>query len=126
MDYKYSDADSRLRKTTTGNVLIKYDEDVIEQSIKTIFATISGERVRSPFGSSLVRFLFEPMTRITTKRIRRTIIGAIEQYEPRVQLITTDVTPNYDNHFYEVIVQYRVVGLKGLYQTSTRLRQLTN
>jgi phage baseplate assembly protein W len=125
MDYKYSDADSRLRKTSTGNVLVKYDEDVIEQSIKTIFATISGERVRSPFGSNLIRFLFDPMNKTTTKRIRRTILGSIEQYEPRVELLNVEVIPFYDNHYYEVIIQYRIIGLKGLFETSTKLRQLT-
>jgi hypothetical protein len=125
MDYKYSDADSRLKKTSTGNVLVKYDEDVIEQSIKTIFATISGERVRSPFGSNLIRFLFDPMNKTTTKRIRRTILGSIEQYEPRVELLNVEVIPFYDNHYYEVIIQYRIIGLKGLFETYTKLRQLT-
>ena len=35
---------------------------------------------------------------------------AINQYEPRVNLIKVDSLPNYDNNEYNVIIQYEVLG----------------
>jgi len=125
-DYIYSDSDSKLKKESTGNIDINYDGDVIDQSVRTIFATITGERVRNPIGSTLVRYLFEPMTQDTVDDIKNEIRRALGKWEPRISLRTVIVRPEYDQNYYKVWIVYDIVGLTGQYQTQLNLRQIGN
>jgi len=125
-DYIYSDSDSKLKKESTGNIDINYDGDVIDQSVRTIFATITGERVRNPIGSTLVRYLFEPMTQDTVDDIKNEIRRALGKWEPRISLRTVIVRPEYDQNYYKVWIVYDIIGLTGQYQTQLNLRQIGN
>jgi phage baseplate assembly protein W len=110
-DFVYSDFDSYLNITDSGNVKVIYDEEVIIQSIKHIMATLSGERVRSDFGGSLVRVLFEPMSQYTVENIRRIISSAIGIYEPRVEISQLVITPDYDLGAYDVRLELIIRSL---------------
>jgi len=118
--YTYSDFDSRLKVTKEGAVLIKYDQDVIIQSIKTILSTISGERVRTPLGSSLIRMLFEPVNQKNVLMIKQKIIKDIQIYEPRVDLLNLQVQAYPDENRYELSMNLRIreLGLTFPYTTN--------
>ncbi len=123
-DYVYSDLNSKLKQSADGNFNILYDEDVIVQSIKNIMATVSGERVRNPIGSSLVRYLFEPMDDDITDDIRNSIYNIIKTYEPRVEIARINVSANFEGNFYDVAMELRIRNLKRPVRVATRLRAL--
>lgn len=123
--FVYSDISSTFETSTGGTVKTVHDIECIKQSIKNIFSTVSGERVRSPIGSSLIRHLFEPMNQITVRRIRDEISRAIRTYEPRVELINTQVLPDFDGNFYNISLEYVVSGVNRKDVFTTRLRRLS-
>lgn len=122
MDYTYSDFDSRLKITKEGSVMIKYDRDVIIQSIKTILATITGERVRSPLGSSLIKMLFEPVNQENVIVMKQKILRDIQTYEPRVDILNLQVQAYPDNNRYEVKMNLRIRKLGMVFPFKTNLR----
>jgi phage baseplate assembly protein W len=120
----YSDIDRSLKQDISGNYVIHYDADAIIQSLKTIFSTISGERVRNPIGSALIRLLFEPMNEENADSIRTSMIQTINRYEPRVNLTSVQITPDYANHIYDVKLLMSVKRLTNKVKFESKLRSL--
>lgn len=104
----YTDFDNKLMIRNDGNVNVVEDEECIAQSINNILSTISGERVRNPIGSSLVQYLFQPITRITADQIRRTIAESIQRFEPRVSLTRVDINGDLDANRYNIVIDLRI------------------
>ena len=107
-DYVYSDVNSALKRESKGDIKVEYDGEAVVQSIRNIFSTISGERVRNPIGSVLLRYLFEPMSDDTADDIRTEIIQNIRKYEPRVRTLKVDVKGDRDNHIYIVTIRITI------------------
>lgn len=125
-NYVYSDFDPHLKNDGVGNVKTFYDMDAIEQSIKNIMLTVQNERVRNPIGSGLIQFLFRPMNNDTVRDIRNEIKRLILRWEPRVILTRLDVTPNYDQNYYDLDMTFRVKSLGNVQRNfSTKIRSLT-
>lgn len=122
MNYVYSDMKPTLEIARDGNVSKNYDVDVIVQSIRTILATVSGERVRNPIGARVVRLLFEPMSDDLARRLRTEILETIIRYEPRVSPDAFSVVPNYDNNSYEIYMLLRIEGIQRPIKEVLRLR----
>ena len=66
-----------LELTEDGVKMSSYEKD-IEESLRILFSTSPGERVR--------RYAFEPMTTETMVRMRNDITRAVILFEPRVML----------------------------------------
>lgn len=120
--YTFSDFDSQLQITNSGNVKVVYDKDVILQSIKHIMATVSGERVRSSFGGSLVGLLFQPMDEDLVFEIRRILTDAILKFEPRVGITQLSVYPNYDGNYYDIRFDLFIKDINEVLQYDAKLR----
>ena len=123
-DYVYSDIQHPLIVRQCGNVGIVYDDDVIVQSIKSILATVAGERVRSPMGSSLLRYLFEPMSKNAENDIRDIMVRDIMKHEPRLSNLRVFVRANFDENFYDVIVLAAVNEVRRPIELRTRLNSM--
>lgn len=123
-DYVYSDLDSGLATKYTGDFEVLYDSEVIIQSIRTIFATIRGERVRNPIGSVLIRLLFEPMNQDTANSIKSIIHSSVTKYEPRIESVSIKVVPDYDNDTYNVNMVCQVAKLTRAVQFNTKLKSM--
>lgn len=121
-NFVYSDVDKSMRIDASGNVRILYDEDVIIQSIKILFATISGERVRTLLGSRLVFLLGRPFGEITTDLLVQETRSIIERYEPRVRVINIDLFPRPDYNIYDLrlTLELRDLGRRIEFNTSLR------
>ena len=100
--YEYSDVSRGLQKNQRGDIDVDYDANAILQSVRNILSTIPNERVRNPIGSSLVRYLFEPMTEDTAESIRIEVKQILGQWEPRIQTLKIRVIPDYDRQAYIV------------------------
>lgn len=123
-NYTYSDVDTRLRITPSGNVTIKYDEDVIIQSIENILSTVFGEDVRSPIGSRLITLLGRPMSIDTANDISDTIRQNILDHEPRVAIESLNVIPEMNLGTYMVKMQLRIQAIPRRLNYERRLRTL--
>ncbi len=81
-----------------GDFPLVSGEDAVEQALEMLLLTEPGERVRRPeYGCGLQRFLFKPNTVSTRTLMRKTIVEAIERFEPRIELDTVDVTADADD-----------------------------
>jgi|TARA_B100000519_G_C13977534_1_gene312994 phage baseplate assembly protein W len=87
------------------------NENAIARSIKNIVYTQPGEKFFDPdFGSRVSRLLFENMDSITANEVKNEIEYSIVNYEPRVNLLSVDVNPNFDTYEFEAIIVYEIVG----------------
>jgi phage baseplate assembly protein W len=93
------------------------NETAISRSIRNIIFTLPGEKFFNPnFGSRINRSLFENIDEISASIIRDEIQNSIANYEPRVELIDIEATPDYNNASFDVLIQYRIIGADVLPQ----------
>lgn len=96
------------------------NETAIARSIRNLVFTLPGERFfNQNLGSKVSRSLFENIDNVSASIIRDEIRNTIENYEPRVELISVDVRPNYNNYEFNVTVKYYIVGIDVLPQQLT-------
>ena len=87
------------------------NETAISRSIKNIVFTVPGEKFfNESFGSNISRVLFENIDEISASIIADEIRQSIVNYEPRVQLISVQVFPDYDNNSFDTIIVYDIIG----------------
>jgi len=113
-------SDVNLDVNSESHLELVFNEDSINKSVVTILGTRKKTRVfRRNFGSYLLDILFDPMDPITTERIKREIITAIEEWEPRIVLKNTEVLPDYPNQQYYVSLEYQIPALGNKSATFT-------
>ena len=109
----YSDLDFFIAIETSGQPVIRVDEEAINQSIRTILTTRIGERIMEPeFGTRLRALLFNPMDALTVIGIEEVIRYAIEQWEPRVLLGSIDVNADEENNVYDISIVYTIKEIR--------------
>lgn len=108
----FSDLDLNfIANPATGDIVKKYDENAIKQSVKNLVMTNHYERPFHPeIGSQVSALLFEPYTPMLASMIQRAIIQTIENFEPRVKLIAVDVNMNPDNNTVYVSITFRIIN----------------
>ena len=85
--------------------------NAITRSIRNIVLTTPGEKFFDPdFGSNVSKLLFENVDDITASQIQEEIEFSINNYEPRVKLLSVEVNPDFDNNLFDTIITYEVVG----------------
>ncbi|WP_437723486.1 GPW/gp25 family protein [Sorangium sp. So ce861] len=96
------DAQGRLRYPTL--------EESVREMIEVILRTRPGEQLMRPdFGAGLDRFLHEPNTTDTRRRIRELVAASIARWESRVLLdrVEVDEAPGRPSHV-RVDIAYRL------------------
>ena len=87
------------------------NESAIGRSIKNLVFTLKGEKFFDPsFGSKLYDSLFDNIDDVTALTIENDIEYMINMHEPRVQLLNTEVFPNFDNNQFDVVLVYQIIG----------------
>jgi len=88
------------------------NETAIGRSIRNLVLTKPGERFfNQNLGSKVSQSLFENLDSISASILKDEITNTIENYEPRVSLISVDVTPNYDEYEFSVLIKYNIIGI---------------
>ena len=83
----------------------------ISRSVRNIVFTTPGEKFFQPtFGSRVSQMLFENMDEITSLTIRDEIESSIRRFEPRVDLKSVQVNPDFDGNQYDVVITYQIIG----------------
>jgi phage baseplate assembly protein W len=93
------------------------NETAIARSIRNLVLTYPGERFfNENLGSKVSRSLFENIDEISSSIIKDEIENTIRSYEPRVNLISVIISPDYDQGEFNVTINYRIVGIDVLPQ----------
>lgn len=100
-----------LFERDTKDASLIENEDAVKQAIINIILTNVGERLYNPtFGSEINKMLFENATPQTTSTLINLIRSAIENYEPRANLIDVVASPLPDNNAYTVSIVFSVIN----------------
>jgi phage baseplate assembly protein W len=101
----------------TRDIIDIKNETAIARSVQNLVLTINGERFFNPLvGSGVNRLLFENIDEFVADSIKTQIEISINNYEPRVELKSVEVTPNYDENKFDVVIVYTIVGIDALPQ----------
>lgn len=74
-----------------------YDTNCIEHSLKTLFQTPRGSRVLVPtYGTDLYKYIGKAITDVTCTSIKATLEYDINTWEPRVEILSLNVTQSPD------------------------------
>ncbi len=95
----------------TNDLIAIKNANAISRSVRNIVMTIPGEKPFNPdFGSNVRNLLFENMDSITAGLIVDEIRTSIQNYESRVELMTVEAFPDFDNNSYDVNIVYDIIG----------------
>mgnify|MGYP001479729628 CR=1 FL=1 len=95
----------------TNDIIVLKNETAIARSIRNLVFTQVGEKFFQPeVGSRIGGSLFELLDYGSASAIQLEIKNTINNYKPRVQVKTIEVTPEYDNNGYNVLISYLIVG----------------
>ena len=95
----------------TGDLVRKYDEAAIKQSVKNLILTRNYERpFNSDLGSPIRGLMFELVTPLTAISVRRAIIDVINNFEPRVVLLEVEPVITPDSNSIYVSIVFKIVN----------------
>jgi len=99
------------RNPISDDVSVKNNENAIKQSVANLILTSNGERPFHPeIGSQIRSMLFEPFNYITKSIMERMIYDTIENFEPRVKIISVDVQESPDNNGIVISIVFKIVN----------------
>ena len=122
----YSDLDFTFKQNpNTNDVGIKKDNAAVIQSVLNILRTNNGERpFNYNFGANLRAYLFENMTQITAANMSTSINLALKNYEPRIEVLNTNIQARAgDNEIY-ITVTGRVKSSNEILDIATTIERL--
>lgn len=100
-----------------SDVIVTRNENAIARAIRNLVFTLPGEKPFQPLiGSNVSNLLFENLDRITASSIQSEIEDTLNNYEPRISLISVKVTPNFDSNEFNCVINYDIIGIDVLPQ----------
>ena len=109
--FKDISASFQVNPLTNDLIAIK-NTTAIARSLRNLVLTTPGERFfNENLGSQVNNLLFENVDDVTAMSVRQEIINVIENYEPRVKLLTVSVNANIDTYSMDVLIAYQVIGI---------------
>jgi len=122
----FSDIPMNLDMNPLSNGLaVVTNEQAIKQSLKCLILTNLGERwYDSTIGSDVKRQLFEQNVDIGINTIKFAITNTIEFNEPRVKIVSLDVSPSSDENYLNVSLTFSLVNNPAPITLSLILKRL--
>ena len=110
---KYKDISMSFETNPLNDDLVSLsDTSAIARSIRNIVFTSPGEKFFNPdFGSRISESLFENVDDVSALAIEDEIKSSIINFEPRVNLLSTNVVPNPDDNEMNVTIEYEITGI---------------
>ena len=106
----YSDIDPEMKMDWNKDVSRSLGLRSIKNSLLGIITTRKGSRPFGPeFGCDLSDQLFENMTPLTADTVERNIESAVRNYEPRIDKLSVNVIPVYDDYTLIVEIRFSVI-----------------
>jgi|TARA_A100001011_G_scaffold358706_1_gene404660 phage baseplate assembly protein W len=109
---QYKDLDLFFAKKSGSKDIRKItDIQAVKRSVRNLVLLNHYEKPFHPeIGSGIRDMLFENMSSITAFVLSKKIEDVIENFEPRVRLISVRADPNLDRNEYEVTIEFFVVN----------------
>jgi hypothetical protein len=109
----FKDISMSFQSNPLNNDLIGLkNENAIARSVKNIVFTVPGEKFfNEDFGSEISAILFENVDDISAAEIEDQITLSIENYEPRVKLLSVVAIPDFDNNQFDTVINYEIIGM---------------
>ena len=121
----YSDLDLSFTTNSIQDVYKKKDAAAVKQSVKTIILTDYGEKPFEPFfGTDIRSLLFELFNFGLSQDIKRRVITAIQDYEPRAIVKDVNVTESPDTNYLNIEVTFTVINTTQLITLNTTISRL--
>ena len=121
----YSDIDLSFAKKSNGDIFKKTEAAAVKQAVKTLIQTNFGERPFNYYlGSNIRALLFEPVTPDTVAEIDINIRLAIQNFEPRAELLDVRVLDEIDKNSVNVSVRFRVISTNEVVEIQTAFSRL--
>ena len=110
---KFKDISMSFETSPLNDDLVSLsDTSAIARSIRNIVFTSPGEKFFNPdFGSRISESLFENVDDVSALAIEDEIKSSIINFEPRVNLLNTNVVPNPDDNEMNVTIEYEITGI---------------
>ena len=110
---KFKDLSMSFESNPLNDDLVSLsDTTAIARSIRNIVFTSPGEKFFNPdFGSRISESLFENVDEVSALAIEDEIKSSIINFEPRVNLLNTNVVPNPDDNEMNVTIEYEITGI---------------
>lgn len=97
--------------TNTGDIFKFKDANAVKEAVKNLIQTNFFERPYQPFlGTNLRSMMFNLNDDVDIIILKDKIRNAINNYEPRAQILDIDVDNNPDKYEVDVTIQFRVVN----------------
>lgn len=111
---KYLDLDLNFKAhPVTKDVTKKVDDSAVFTSLKNLIKTANFERPFHPeIGCQVYSLLFEQMTPEVISSVSKTIKYVVENFEPRVELLSINVTPS--SSALLIDLEYRIIELNTI------------
>jgi len=88
-----------------------FDERAILNSVKNIVLTSHYEKPFNPdYGSNVRKLLFETMDIVTASALEREIQQSITNFEPRINLVSVQAIPDFENNSFGIQLQFYIVN----------------
>lgn len=109
----YSDLDLSFKPhPLTGDLTPKVNVASVVRAIRSIFDMNNYDIPFNPtIGPSIKDLLFEPVSTVVATAIQTRINFVFKKYEPRANLISTDVAVTPDHEGYNVTIVFNIVAL---------------
>ena len=122
----YKDLDFTFKQNpNTNDVGIKKNNAAVIQSCLNIIKTNHGERPFDyHFGANLRAYLFENMDNITAANMSTSINTALRNYEPRLEVLNTNIQAKADSNEVFITVTGRVVSTNEIIDISATIERL--
>ena len=110
---KFKDVSMSFESNPLNDDLVSLsDTAAIARSLRNIVFTQPGEKFFNPdFGSRISESLFENVDEVSALAIEDEIKSSIINFEPRVNLLRTNVVPNPDDNELNVTIEYEITGI---------------
>lgn len=122
----YKDLDFTFKQNpNTNDVGVKKNNASISQSVLNILRTNHGERpFNYNFGANLRAYLFENMSNITAANMATSINTALANYEPRIEVLNTNIQAKASENEINITVTGRVRSTNEVVDISTTIERL--
>ena len=109
---QYSDLDLFFGRKSVGSDVNKVtDIQAVKRSLRNLINLNAFEKPFHPEIAGGVReMLFEPMTPMTAVVLTKKIEDVINNFEPRVRLVSVRAIPDFDRNIYNVSIEFYVVN----------------
>lgn len=100
-----------VRTDAVGGIALVSREREIEESVRLVLGTAVGERpMRPEFGCRIHEYVFAPSDATTAGLIAYDVRAALGRWEPRIDVVDVDVTPDRDDpSTLYITVDYRIL-----------------